>query len=131
MAKMKNIKNSLADTHLHDIKEQAIHLKHKVGKLENLVNPNHRHDEAHEKATDKKRAAIAESHRYESFAPERDGNNIKWYVDGRDYFWVCCTTLEYYQKRPLSDCTIRPSVLRWKGPKKQSTLRIGGFPPSW
>jgi hypothetical protein len=51
-------------------------------------NPNHRHDEAHEKATDAKRKKIAESHRYRSFAPGRDGNNIKWYVDGRDYFWV-------------------------------------------
>lgn len=51
-------------------------------------NPNHRHNEAHEKATDAKREKIAESHRYHSFAPEREGNNIKWYVDGRDYFWV-------------------------------------------
>jgi hypothetical protein len=51
-------------------------------------NPNHRHDEGHEKKTDEKRTRIAESHRFKSFAPERDGNKIKWYVDGRDYFWV-------------------------------------------
>ena len=52
------------------------------------MNPNHRHDEEHEKETDDKRTRIAESHRFQSFAPERPGNNIKWYVDGRDYCWV-------------------------------------------
>jgi phospholipase D1/2 len=53
-----------------------------------LVNPNHRHDEEHEKETDAKREDIGQSHRFHSFAPERPGNNIKWYVDGRDYCWV-------------------------------------------
>jgi phospholipase D1/2 len=52
------------------------------------MNPNHRHDEEHEKATDDKRTKICDSHRFKSFAPERPGNNIKWYVDGRDYCWV-------------------------------------------
>lgn len=78
----------LEDTHLSDIKEQATHIKHKIGKLENIVNPNHRHDEEHEKRTDAKRSGIAESHRFGSFAPERKGNKIKWYIDGRDYFHV-------------------------------------------
>jgi phospholipase D1/2 len=61
---------------------------HELGKFANLVNPNHRHDEEHEKETDDKRTKIRESHRFKSFAPERPGNNIKWYVDGRDYCWV-------------------------------------------
>lgn len=69
-------------------------MKNKVGKFGNIVNPNHRHDEEHEKATDEKRTKIAESHRFESFAPERDGNKIKWYVDGRDYFWAVSVALE-------------------------------------
>lgn len=56
------------------------------------INPNHRHDEEHEIVTDKKRTEIAESHRFQSFAPERPGNNIKWYVDGRDYYWVGALT---------------------------------------
>jgi phospholipase D1/2 len=51
-------------------------------------NPNHRHDEEYKKEIDEKRTRIAESHRFKSFAPERDGNKIKWYVDGRDYYWV-------------------------------------------
>lgn len=73
---------------------QAIHLKHKIGKLENIVNPNHRHDEAHEKATDAKREAVREHHRFHSFAPEREGNNVKWYVDGQDYYYAVSVALE-------------------------------------
>ena len=81
-------------THLYDAKVKAIHLKHKIGKLGNLVNRNHRHDEAHEQATDEKRTKVAESHRFQSFAPERDGNKIKWYVDGQNYFYAVSVGLE-------------------------------------
>ena len=55
-------------------------------------------DEEHEKETDEKRTGIAKSHRFESFAPQREGNDIKWYVDGRDYFWVS-SGLETYHIR--------------------------------
>ena len=58
------------------------------------MNRNHRHDEEHEKATDNKRTAICDSHRFKSFFPERPGNAIKWYVDGRDYFWAVSVALE-------------------------------------
>lgn len=81
-------------THLHDFKAKTLHLKHKIGKFENLVNPNHRHDEPHEKATDRKRSAIAESHRFKSFAPVREGNKVKWYVDALDYLWAVSVALE-------------------------------------
>lgn len=57
-------------------------------------NPEHRHDEEHEKATDEKRQKIREGHRFESYFPEHDGNLIKWYVDGRDYFWAVSEALE-------------------------------------
>ena len=53
-----------------------------------------RHDEEHEQATDRKRTAISEGHRFNSFAPERPGNKVKWYVDGRDYFWAVSVALE-------------------------------------
>ncbi len=82
------------DTHLYEAKKGFYHFKSKVGKFHNIINPNHRHDEEHEKETDDKRTLIAESHRFESFAPERDGNKIKWYVDGRDYFWAVSVALE-------------------------------------
>ncbi|KAL8846037.1 MAG: hypothetical protein Q9221_008850 [Calogaya cf. arnoldii] len=88
------LRDKLKGTNLYDAKIGAIHLKNKVGKFGNLINPNHRHDEEHEKATDEKRNRIAESHRFNSFAPERDGNKIKWYVDGQDYFYAVSVALE-------------------------------------
>ena len=84
----------ITGTHLYDAKVKALHFKNKVGKFHNIINPNHRHDEEHEKEVDEKRTRIAESHRFESFAPERDGNKIKWYVDGQDYFWAVSVALE-------------------------------------
>ncbi|KAK6385678.1 hypothetical protein LTS17_001248 [Exophiala oligosperma] len=91
---MQALREKLKDSKLHDAKVEAIHLKHKIGKLKNLVNRNHRHDEEHEQATDRKRTAICDSHRFKSFFPERDNNKIKWYVDGRDYFWAVSVGIE-------------------------------------
>lgn len=48
----------------------------------------------HEKITDDKRTRIAESHRFNSFAPERSDNEIKWYVDGLTYYWAVATALD-------------------------------------
>ncbi|CZT12019.1 related to phospholipase D [Rhynchosporium graminicola] len=81
-----DMREKFRDSSLYDLKVGFIHKKH--------INPNHRHDEEHEKATDDKRTRIAESHRFGSFAPERPGNNIKWYVDGRDYYWAVSIALE-------------------------------------
>ncbi|GAB7359169.1 hypothetical protein MBLNU230_g5236t1 [Neophaeotheca triangularis] len=88
------LREKMKDTHLYDVKIKATHLKNRLGKFKNLVNPNHRHDEEHEQATDAKRTRIAEAHRFQSFAPERAGNRIKWYIDGRDYFWAVSVALE-------------------------------------
>ena len=76
------------------MKVKATHMKHQLGKLENLFNRNHRHDEEHEKETDDKRTEVCKGHRFRSFAPERDNNNIKWYVDGQDYFHAVSVALE-------------------------------------
>ncbi len=46
------------------------------------LNPNHRHDEAWEKEVDAKMEAIRDSHRFRSFAGEREGNLVKFHVDG-------------------------------------------------
>ncbi|KAI0022487.1 phospholipase D/nuclease [Xylariomycetidae sp. FL0641] len=88
------LKDKLKDTHLHDARVNLTHRKHQIGKLANIFNPQHRHDEEHEKATDEKRQKISEQHRFQSYFPERDGNMIKWYVDGRDYFWAVSIALE-------------------------------------
>ncbi|WVQ79396.1 hypothetical protein IAT38_001493 [Cryptococcus sp. DSM 104549] len=53
-----------------------------------MLVPNHRHDEDWEKEQDAKMEAIRDSHRFRSFAGERDDNIVKWHVDGHDYFWA-------------------------------------------
>lgn len=86
--KIEEIQSKLANSSLEKPFVKAVHAKHKVGKFTNIFNTNHRHDEEHEQKTDEKRSRISDSHRFNSFAPEREGNLVKWYVDGRDYFWV-------------------------------------------
>ncbi|KAH7100350.1 phospholipase D/nuclease [Auriculariales sp. MPI-PUGE-AT-0066] len=56
--------------------------------ISGMINPNHRHDEAHEKEADAVRAQIRADHRFESFAGERDLCSVKWHIDGHDYFWA-------------------------------------------
>ena len=112
-------------THLYDVKVKATHFKHKVGKFHNLINPNHRHDEKHEKETDEKRTRIAESHRFESFAPERDGNNIKWYVDGRDYFWAVSVALEQAKETIyIADWWLSPELFLRRPPFYNQEWRL-------
>lgn len=50
------------------------------------LNPNHRHDEAWEKEVDAKMEAIRDGHRFRSFAGEREGNCVKYHVDGHGQF---------------------------------------------
>lgn len=122
---MGSLRDKLKQTHLYDVKVGAIHLKHRVGKLENLVNTNHRHDEEHEKETDKKRTLIAESHRFQSFAPERDGNKIKWYVDGRDYFHAVSVALERAQETIyIADWWISPELFLRRPPHLHKQWRL-------
>ncbi|KAG5984319.1 hypothetical protein E4U55_005290 [Claviceps digitariae] len=95
---MDDLKEKLSESKLHDAKVALINKKHQIGKLGNLFNKGHRHDEEHEQRCDEKRAAICQSHRFESFFPEREGNLIKWYVDGCDYFWAVSVALEQAQE---------------------------------
>lgn len=119
------LREKLKDTHLYDAKVAAIHMKHKVGKFENLINPNHRHDEAHEKATDDKRTRIGESNRFQSFAPERDGNKVKWYIDGRDYFWAVSVALERAKESVyIADWWLSPELFLRRPPYYNQEYRL-------
>lgn len=62
--------------------------------VETMYNPNHRHDEAHEKEHDRILQEICDSHRFRSFANVRHHNSAKWYSDGHDYFWALSEILE-------------------------------------
>ena len=80
--------------HLFAVKVKLVQAKNSWGKLANIFNPNHRHDEPAEQAVDRRREEEARKHRYKSFAPETEGNEVKWYVDGRDYFLSVSAALE-------------------------------------
>ncbi|KAI9688104.1 MAG: hypothetical protein M1822_001610 [Bathelium mastoideum] len=119
------LREKLKDTYLYDAKIKATNLKHKLGKFENILNPNHRHDEKHEQMTDEKRSKIAESHRFESFAPEHDGNLIKWYVDGRDYFWAVSVALEQARETIyIEDWWLSPELFLRRPPYYSQEWRL-------
>lgn len=119
------LREKLKDTHLYDVKVNAIHWKHQIGKMQNLVNSNHRHDEEHEQATDRKRTLIAEGHRFQSFAPERSGNRIKWYVDGRDYFHAVSVALERAKETIyIADWWISPELFLRRPPHYNQHWRL-------
>ena len=66
------------------------HLSSDLSRLKTAVtttlNPNHRHDEKWEQEVDAKMEALRDSHRFRSFSGERDGNIVKWHVDGHGAF---------------------------------------------
>lgn len=119
------VRDKFRDTKLYRWRASLINKKHQIGKFANLVNPNHRHDEKHEKQTDEKRAKIAQSHRFGSFAPERPGNNIKWYVDGRDYFWAVSVALERAKETIyIADWWLSPELYLRRPPNTNHEWRI-------
>lgn len=88
-------------------------------------NRDHRHDEEHEQRCDEKRTASCQSHRYESYFPERDGNLIKWYVDGCDYFWAVSVALEQAQESIyLADWWISPELFLRRPPYHKQEYRL-------
>ncbi|KAJ5214758.1 hypothetical protein N7449_001927 [Penicillium cf. viridicatum] len=120
-----HLEESFKDTHIHDVKAEATHLKAKVGKFFNIMNPNHRHDEEHEQATDRKRSEIADSHRFKSFAPIHDGNRVKWYVDGKDYMWAVSEALEKATETIyIADWWLSPELFLRRPPVEHQEWRL-------
>ncbi|KNX49943.2 phospholipase D [Cryptococcus deuterogattii R265] len=123
-----------------DPEKQARHHKH-FSKLRNKVdslqsdlsrlgiaisttwNPNHRHDEEWEKEVDAKIEAIRDSHRFRSFSGERDGNIVKWHVDGHDYFWALSEAIE-----SAKECIM---ILDWWLSPELQLRRPAALFPEW
>lgn len=117
--------NVFLDHKIDDVKASAIHLKHKVGKFYNIVNPNHRHDEEHEQETDRKRSKIAEQHRFQSFAPVHENNRVKWYVDGLDYLWAVSEALEKATETIyIADWWLSPELFLRRPPVQHQEWRL-------
>ncbi|KAK0542728.1 hypothetical protein OC846_006498, partial [Tilletia horrida] len=62
--------------------------------ISTTFNPDHRHDDPEEKERDAKLQAICDSHRFQSFANAHEGNAVKWYSCGHDYFWALSELLD-------------------------------------
>jgi len=91
---------------------QIVHLKNRLGKYKNLINRNHRHDELHEKLVDEKRDQIKSKNRFNSFAGPRMGNGVKWYIDGKDYFWAVSMALDNAQETIyIADWWLSPELV--------------------
>ncbi|KAK7422232.1 hypothetical protein QQX98_001755 [Neonectria punicea] len=119
------LKESIQDTKLEDAKVKLIHQKHKIGKLGNIINTNHRHDEAHEQECDKKRTKKCDENRFSSYFPEREGNLVKWYVDGRDYFWAVSVALEQAKESIyITDWWLSPELFLRRPPYAAQEYRL-------
>ncbi|EAL20781.1 hypothetical protein CNBE1430 [Cryptococcus deneoformans B-3501A] len=86
-------------------------------------NPNHRHDEEWEKEVDSKMEAIRDSHRFRSFSGERDGNIVKWHVDGHDYFWALSEVID-----SAKECIM---ILDWWLSPELQLRRPAALFPEW
>ncbi|OAA68280.1 phospholipase [Niveomyces insectorum RCEF 264] len=118
-------KKSTLNTHLRDAKIRLINKKHQIGKLENLCNPTHRHDESHEKRCDEKRSRIRATHRFGSYFPERDGNLVRFYVDGRNYFWAVSAALDRARETIyIADWWLSPELFLRRPPYYNQEWRL-------
>ncbi|KAK4058234.1 hypothetical protein OIO90_000973 [Microbotryomycetes sp. JL221] len=89
------------------------------------VNPNHRHDEAHEQEQDRIREEIRQGHRFRSFADVKEGNDIKWFINGHDYFWAVSEILEQAKEIIcIADWWLTPELHLRRPPAKHEDYRL-------
>ncbi|KAJ7760900.1 phospholipase D/nuclease [Mycena maculata] len=94
-------------------------VEHAAAEISGIIDPNSRHDSAAEKAEDAVRNAILDSHRFKSFAPERDGNFVKWHIDGHDYFWAVSELLNNAKESIfIQDWWLTPELYLRRPPAK-------------
>ncbi|KAF2740141.1 phospholipase D/nuclease [Polyplosphaeria fusca] len=64
-------------------------------------------------------------HRFLSFAPERHGNDIKWYVDGCGYMWAVSVAIERARESIwILDWWLSPELYLRRPPAKNQQYRI-------
>ncbi|KAF8317462.1 phospholipase D/nuclease [Clavulina sp. PMI_390] len=76
------------------IEKLRLGVERAVDTVTGIANPNHRHDEAWEQEQDRVRTEICDSHRFQSFAADREQNQVKWHIAGHDYFWAVSEVLD-------------------------------------
>ena len=64
-------------------------------------------------------------HRFESFAPQRQGNDIKWYVDACGYMWAVSMALERARESIyILDWWLSPELYLRRPPAKFEQYRV-------
>ncbi|KAF7195689.1 Phospholipase D1 [Pseudocercospora fuligena] len=64
-------------------------------------------------------------HRFQSFAPQREGNEVKWYVDGCSYMWAVSLALEHAQHSIwILDWWLSPELYLRRPPAKNEQYRL-------
>ena len=64
-------------------------------------------------------------HRYQSFAPQREGNEVKWYVDGCSYMWAVSTAIENAQSSIwILDWWLSPELYLRRPPALHEQYRL-------
>lgn len=67
----------------------------------------------------------ASAHRFQSFAPQRTGNQAKWYVDGCGYFWAVSVALEQARESVwILDWWLSPEVYLRRPPAQNERYRL-------
>ncbi|PSK44237.1 Phospholipase D1 [Elsinoe australis] len=65
------------------------------------------------------------SHRFQSFAPQRTGNQVKWYVDGCSYFYAVSLALEHARESVwILDWWLSPEVYLRRPPALNEQYRL-------
>nr|ODN91177.1 phospholipase D [Cryptococcus depauperatus CBS 7841] len=120
---------STKQSHFTKLREKVDHLGSDFSRLGIAIsttwNPNHRHDEEWEKENDAKMEAIRDLHRFRSFAGERNGNLVKWHVDGHDadYFWALSEAID-----SAKECIM---ILDWWLSPELQLRRPAALFPEW
>lgn len=64
-------------------------------------------------------------HRFQSFAPQREGNDVKWYVDGCGYFYAVSVALEQARESIwILDWWLSPELYLRRPPAKNEQYRL-------
>lgn len=64
-------------------------------------------------------------HRFESFAPQRDGAQAKWFVDGAGYFWAVSVALEQARESIwILDWWLSPELYLRRPPAQNEQYRL-------
>ncbi|RXK34159.1 hypothetical protein BBD39_06110 [Arsenophonus endosymbiont of Bemisia tabaci Asia II 3] len=105
---------------LQDV-EQTV--KQSVGGSSSELPPNvHAHTHATPECSDRDKHHM---HRFQSFAPQREGNDAKWYVDGCSYMWAVSVALEQARESIwILDWWLSPELYLRRPPAQNEQYRL-------